>query len=303
MIGGRLALRTAKRVIPLPRVEAVPAGSVVTLPGRGSTFVVDAPGPPGAPTVVLLHALSCTAYLSWFPVLAELTKTYRVIAFDQRWHGRGIRSPRFRLEDCADDVAAVLDHCGVSSAIICGYSMGGAVAQLTWQRQVERVEGLVLCATSRNFRGARLERAVYPAVTAAFAPLTGYASRRVQRYGALLPDLPGTVCTDDDWGRSEFRATSAWSAPSVLAAIGRFNSAAWISNVDVPTSVVVATRDRTVPVARQRRLAAAISGAEVFEAEGGHAVLVVGAERFSPVLDAALASVVSRLRGDPASTS
>ena len=53
-----------------------------------------------------------------------------MIAFDQRWHGRGIRSPRFRFVDCADDVAAVMDELGVEQAIIAGYSMGGAIAQL-----------------------------------------------------------------------------------------------------------------------------------------------------------------------------
>jgi pimeloyl-ACP methyl ester carboxylesterase len=28
-----------------------------------------------------------------------LSQHYRVIAFDQRWHGRGIRSEQFSLED------------------------------------------------------------------------------------------------------------------------------------------------------------------------------------------------------------
>lgn len=294
VLGSGLALRAAKRAFVLPPVESVPVGRVVELPGRGSTFVVDVPGPEGAPTVVLLHALSCTAYLSWFPVLAELSQTYRVIAFDQRWHGRGIRSSAFRLTDCADDVAAVLDAAGVDSAVVCGYSMGGAIAQLTWLRQAERVQGLVLAATSRNFRGTRLEKVFFPAVSVALTPLSGYAARRVRRFGDLLPALPGTVVSHDDWGRAEFRSTSAWSAPAVLNELGRFNSASWIGEVDVPTSVIVSTRDRTIPVPRQRRLAESVPGAEVFEVDGGHAVLVLGAERFSPVLHDALASVVRR---------
>lgn len=294
MLGSGLALRVAKRAFVLPAVDSVPPGRVLELPGRGSTFVVDVPGPPGAPTVVLLHALSCTAYLSWFPVLAELAQSYRVLAFDQRWHGRGIRSPQFRLADCADDVAAVLDATGVDTAVVCGYSMGGAIAQLAWLRQGERVQGLVLAATSRNFRGTRLEKVFFPAVSVALTPLSGYAARRVRRFGELLPALPGTLVSDQDWGRAEFRSTSAWSAPSVLAELGRFNSAAWIGEVDVPTSVVVSTRDRTIPVPRQRRLAAAIPGAEVFEVDGGHAVIVLGADRFAPVLQQALASVCRR---------
>lgn len=90
----------ARRLVKLPAVASVPEGRMLELPGRGgSTFVVDVPGPRGAPTLLMLHALACTAYLSWYPVVAELSQQYRVVLFDQRWHGRGIRSPRFRLED------------------------------------------------------------------------------------------------------------------------------------------------------------------------------------------------------------
>ncbi|HUR52227.1 MAG TPA: alpha/beta fold hydrolase, partial [Mycobacteriales bacterium] len=120
-------------------MPSVPEGRYVELPDRGRTFVTDIPGPtPDAPVVVLLHALTTTATLSWYPVMADLAQHYRVITFDQRWHGRGIRSSRFRLTDCADDVAAVLDALGVEKCIPVGYSMGGAIAQLFWKQHPTR---------------------------------------------------------------------------------------------------------------------------------------------------------------------
>jgi pimeloyl-ACP methyl ester carboxylesterase len=82
----------------------------------------------------------------------------------------------------------------------------------------------------------------------------------------------------------------------VLAALGSFNSAPWIGDVDVPTSVVVTTKDHTIPTRRQLRLAASIPGAEVVEVDGGHASLVLRAERFAPAVGAAAASVVARGR-------
>ena len=289
-----LAGRALRRAFPLPHVESVPEGRMVELPGRGRTFVVDVPGPEGAPTLVLLHALVCTGYLAWHPVLEQLTSSYRVILLDQRWHGRGIRSPQFRLEDCADDVAALLDVLEVEQCIPVGYSMGGAIAQLLWERHPHRVAGLVLCATARNFKGTRRERLFFPVVQTAMAGMSGYAAKRVERLSGALPELPTTACADTRWGRAEFRSTSAWAAPAVLAALGRFNSGPWIGEVDVPTSVVVTTRDRTIPARRQHRLAACIPGAEVVEVDGGHASLVLGAARFAPALDAALTSVVRR---------
>lgn len=288
--------RALRRVFPMPVVEQVPAGRMVELPGRGRTFVVDVPGPDGAPTLVLLHALVCTGYLAWHPVIDQLAGHYRVVLLDQRWHGRGIRSRHFRLEDCADDVVALLDVLGIDSCIPVGYSMGGAIAQLTWSRHPDRVEGLVLCATARNFRGRRHEQLFFPAVQLAMAGLSGYCAKRVERVAGALPDLPLTASGSTAWGRAEFRSTSAWSAPAVLAALGSFNSAPWIGEVDVPATVVVTTRDRTVPVRRQRRLAACIPGAEVVEVDGGHASLVLGAERFGPALLEAVASVAARRR-------
>ena len=293
-----LARRAVRKAFPMPHVPTVPEGRVVDLPGRGRTFVVDVPGPEGAPTVVLLHALGCTGYLSWHPVLADLARSYRVVALDQRWHGRGIRSPRFRLEDCADDVAALLDVLGVDECVPVGYSMGGAIAQLVWQRHPERVEGLVLCSTARNFRGTRKERLFFPVVSAAMTPLSGWCARRVDRLASALPPLPETASAGMAWGRAEFRSTSAWTTPAVLAAIGGFNSGPWIGEVDVPTSVLVTTRDRTIPHRRQRRLAECVPDAEVFEVDGGHASIVLAADVFRPALLAGLASVVARARSD-----
>jgi pimeloyl-ACP methyl ester carboxylesterase len=287
----------ARRVVKIPPVGEVPPGRLLHLPGRGTTFVVDVPGPKGAPTLLLLHALACTAYLSWYPVMAELSQQYRLVTLDQRWHGRGIRSKRFRLEDCADDAVAVLDDLGIDRAIPTGYSLGGSVAQLVWQRHPQRVEGLVLCATARNFRGKRREKLFFPAMAAAMTPLSIYASERVERLASTLPELPEPAGEDERvWGRREFRSTSAWSAPAVLAALGSFNSAPWIGDVDVPTSVVVTTKDHTIPTRRQLRLAASIPGAEVVEVDGGHASLVLRAERFAPAVGAAAASVVARGR-------
>lgn len=295
----------ARRLVPLPRIEVVPEGRILDLPDRGRTFVVDVPGPsPDAPTIVLLHALGCTAYLSWAATLGELAQHYRVVTFDQRWHGRGIRSPRFTFVDCADDVVAMLDELGIERAVIAGYSMGGPVAQLTWRRHPERVTGLVLCSTARNFRGARRERLFFPFLTATMHPISTYALARVERLAEALPELPDVNTADPlSWGKVEFRSTSAWSFPEIVGELGRFNSAAWIGEVDVPTSVVVTAKDHTIPERRQRRLAAEIPGAEVFTAPGGHASLFMDAGRWIPVFLEAVESVTGRIEPAGASRS
>lgn len=292
--GARAGVR---RVLPSPPpIASVPEGRLLDLPGRGRTFVIDVPGPtPDAPTVVLLHALGCTAYLSWVASLGPLSEHYRVVAFDQRWHGRGIRSERFRFADCADDVAHVLDALGVDRAVVVGYSMGGAVAQLTWVRHRDRVAGLVLCSTARNYRGKNGERFFFPVMSAAMNPLSRYALGKVEALAQTLPEAP-TVEVDDPhrWSLQEFRSTSAWSMPEALAELGRFDSAPWVAGVDVPTAVVVTEKDHAIPARRQRRLAESIPGAQVYSAPGGHASIFLDADRWVPVFTEAVADVVLR---------
>jgi 3-oxoadipate enol-lactonase len=297
-----VATRVLRRMMSAPNPGAdLPEGRMIDLPGRGRTFVVDVPGPPGAPTLVLLHALGCTGYLSWFPSILVLAQDYRVVVLDQRWHGRGIRSTKFRLKDCADDVAALADVLGIDRFIPVGYSMGGLVAQLVWRRHGERVDGLVLCATARNFRGARREKLFFPLMTAAMVPLSPYARKRVERLAVTLPEVPCPPAESPrNWGLSEFRSTSAWSMPAVLRELGRFNSAPWIPEVDVPTAVVATTRDHTIPVRRQLRMAEQIPGATVHEVAAGHSALVLKAELFVPALVEAVGAVRDRVRGQVA---
>src|SRR5438132_3426601 len=55
---------------------------------------------------------------------------YTTLFRSLRGHGDGIRAgSRFRLEDCADDIAALAEVLGIGRFVAVGYSMGGMVAQ------------------------------------------------------------------------------------------------------------------------------------------------------------------------------
>src|SRR5262245_42930220 len=87
---------------------AVPRGRHVWLADRGKTFIRELAGPAGAPTLVLLHGWTATADLNWWASYAPLAEHFDVVAIDHRGHGRGVRAAEpFRLEQCADDVAAL----------------------------------------------------------------------------------------------------------------------------------------------------------------------------------------------------
>jgi pimeloyl-ACP methyl ester carboxylesterase len=279
---------------PLPGTPWLPPGKTIELPGVGATFVRDSGGPAGAPTVLLLHGWAVTADLNWFPAYPSLAERYRVVALDHRGHGRGIRPPGgiVRLPDCADDAAAVLDVLEIDRAVVVGYSMGGAIAQLLWHRHRERVAGLVLASTARHFQGGPVSDLWYRSYT----PLAHAAHRVNGPADALVRwrvDRRVQGSERADWMRAELEQVSPAGLLSSMRSVGRFRSTAWIGTVDVPTAVVVTTRDRTVPSRRQRGLAAAIDGSTVFEVEGPHDSIVTRAAAYVPVLDEAVERVAS----------
>ena len=274
----------------------LPPGDTVHLRGRGTTFIRELPGPVGAPTVILLHGLSATADLNWFTAYKALGRHFRVVAIDHRGHGRGIRTWRqFRLEDCADDVAALARELEIDSFIAAGYSMGGPIAQLTWRRHRDMVDGLVLCATARSFanRDARTRLLLSGLLPlSAAARLTPPALR--MRVANRLIETRAQRRPMQDWAMSELRRGDPASIMQAASAVGRFRSSDWIGDVDVPTAVVVTLNDQLVSPRRQLLLAETIAGATVHQVEGDHAACVMAANRFVPALVAACQDVSAR---------
>ena len=279
----------------------IPAGEMVELPGQdGSTYVTDTPGPtPDAPTIILLHALGCTGLLTWFPAIAPLSKRFRVVTLDQRWHGQGIHSEVFSLYDCADDVAALIEKLELRDVIVAGYSMGSIVAQRVWRQHADKIQGLVLCATTDRFQLSLAERFFFTGMGATMLGARGVSHSRTatKAAGAAVSAIDVEPSDIQEWAIKEFRSTSPWAVGQALAALGRHHSRPWLRQIDVPTAVVVGRNDRIIPPHRQLGLARAIPGATIHDLDGGHAMCVLEAEKFVPVFIEA-ANTVDARRGD-----
>jgi len=256
------------------------------LKGRGRIRMVEYEGPEGAPTLMLLHGLGATGPLNWFAAFSALAERYHVVAVDHRGHGGGIRTRRFRLEDCADDVIAVADELGIGKFIAVGYSMGGPIAKLCWSRHPERVRGLVLCATAKHFRPER-----YPVLTRALLPGAVVGARMApklvlgQIIEGMVRDIPEPKVRD--YVRKEMAGADPAALAQATRAVLRFSSRNWASNIAVPTAVLVMTRDKVVPTRRQYALAAAIPNVRQFEVHGDHFACAIRSTNFVPQLLAA----------------
>ena len=275
-----------------------PQARTVLVPGRGEFFLRDSGWGAGEqaaaarelPVVFMLHGWTGSADLNFGGLYDDVIAAgYRILALDHRGHGRGLRPLEpFRLVDCAADAAAVLRTLDLAPAIVYGYSMGGAIAQLLARDHPDLVAGLVLSGTAQHWQEPELRRVwrAMPLIGAAvaLAPLRGW--QLLLRRSGFRPG-PATA-----WVHSEMTRHSARDISEAGRELGRFDSRPWLAPLPFPTAVVLTSEDDAVAPAKQRELAQALQ-AEVFEAPVRHLDVAAMApaavaRRYNPALIAAL---------------
>ena len=108
-------------------------------------------------TLVLLHGFGGT-HRAWDPVLSELDhERYNPLVPDLRGHGTKAGARPISFDGCVADVLAAAPD----EFVLCGYSLGGRVAQHVALAAPERVTRLILVATTAGIAddGDRAARA------------------------------------------------------------------------------------------------------------------------------------------------
>jgi 2-succinyl-6-hydroxy-2,4-cyclohexadiene-1-carboxylate synthase len=109
---------------------------------RSAALIGDAVGVPE--TVVLLHGFAGTGRL-WDPVAARLDgERYRPLAPDIRGHGTAAARSPASFDGCVEDVLGLIAH----PFTLVGYSMGGRIALRVALAAPQRIERLILVATT-----------------------------------------------------------------------------------------------------------------------------------------------------------
>ena len=266
----------------------MPPARTVLVPGHGELFLRDTGG--DGPPVMLLHGWMASADLNWCGAYGALIEAgYRVLAIDHRGHGRGLRPlVPFRLADCAADAAAVLRALDLGPALVAGYSMGGAVAQLLARDQPDVASGIVLSGTAQHWQDPESRRA-FKAMGILGLSLS-LAPRSFWRLGFRRAGLPQNERTV--WVQSELMRHSARDIAEAGRELGRFDSRPWLASVQTRLAVVITARDGVVPVYKQRELAAA-AGGPVVEAPIDHLDIVTRGSEYNPRLLEALEALRS----------
>ncbi|MFD8306092.1 alpha/beta fold hydrolase [Streptomyces sp. NPDC059690] len=253
-----------------PYAPPEPVRVLTVTSADGAALHVEVHGPEDAPAVVLAHGWTCSTAF-WAAQIRDLAADHRVIAYDQRGHGRSPANPACTTDALADDLEAVLKATLApgEKAVIAGHSMGGMTVMAASTRPVfrEHAAAVLLCSTGSSrlvaestvvpMRPGRLRTWLTRNILGARAPLGPVTplARRILKYGTMGPG----------------------SAPHMVEACARIVHAcprkvrhAWSNVLDlldldhgvrelrVPTAVVHGTADRLTPPVHARALVAAL---------------------------------------------
>nr|WP_168528573.1 alpha/beta hydrolase [Streptomyces sp. RPA4-2]QIY63127.1 alpha/beta hydrolase [Streptomyces sp. RPA4-2] len=255
-----------------PYAPPAPARELTAVSADGARLHVEVHGPVDAavPTVVLAHGWTCSTAF-WAAQIRDLAADHRVIAYDQRGHGRSPASDACGTDALADDLEAVLAATlgPGEKAVLVGHSMGGMtlMAASARPRFREHAAAVLLCSTGSSrlvaearvlpLPAGRLRTGVTKRVLGSRAPLGPVTptARRILKYATMGPgSSPGMVEACARIVHACPRAVRhAWSRVLDLLDLDH-----GVRELAVPTAVVAGTADRLTPLVHARALVAAL---------------------------------------------
>lgn len=218
-------------------------------------------GKEGAPVVVLSHSLGSNLAM-WDPQIPALEPHFEVLRYDTRGHGES-DAPKgpYTLEMLAQDAVGLLDHLKIEKAHFVGLSMGGMIGQHVALSHPHRLRSLVLCDTA----------AVVPQEA---QPLwrERIATAREKGMQALLESTLERWFTPEFLKgnspmlatiRKAFLATPVEGYVGASEAISRLDTLDRLSEIKVPTLILVGEDDPGTPVAASEVIHRRISGSKL----------------------------------------
>jgi 3-oxoadipate enol-lactonase len=222
------------------------------------------------PPLLLVHGLMISGEM-FGPVVDQFARNHRVIVPHLRGHGRSRRlPPPFTVTQLAKDLARLLDHLGIESTAVLGYSQGGAVAQQFALDHPNRCDQLVLaCTYAYNMATLRekLEGHLVPTLVRAlgmrrFAKLV--LAQGLKQLDRQRAEWVISLIADQD----EALMVHAWREAM------SFDSRHRLVGIRCPTLIVAAANDTAVPRHHAEMLHKGIAGSRLVMVDGADHALI-----------------------------
>ena len=271
-------------VTPTSSIPASHAANDIFLEVDGARIHCRLDGGRGAPVLVLSNSLGTDLAL-WDPQINTLARTYRVLRYDTRGHGKSTATPGpCSIERLGRDVVGILDQLAIDRVHFCGLSLGGMTGMWLGIHAPRRLQRLVLANTAAHIGppdnwNARIEKVRAGGMSA-------ISQAVLERWftPAFMTGHPAELASI----RRMMESTPAEGYIACCAAVRDMDQRDAIAAIGVPTLIIAGTFDVATPVAAGRFLADHIEGAEYTELAAAHLSNIEAAPAFTHALRAFL---------------
>jgi pimeloyl-ACP methyl ester carboxylesterase len=250
-------------------------------------------GEPCEKTALLVHGNGGHGHW-WDPLVAHLLPGWQLIAPDLRGHGESgwPEVPRYRIEDFATDLVAVLDRLAPRRVALIGHSMGGRVVTWLAAHHADRAGVLAVLDSRLTDIGPGMARHWRGRVAGRRAG-RGYTTREEAlaafRFVPDEPDVPREVVADLAHHAVVERGPEDWTfrfdrGVLALDGDGAGDMAAILAHIRCPTAVMNGERSAVRSAAEQRTQERLQPGWERHVFPGAHHFLLSHAPAVGPVL-------------------
>ena len=222
------------------------------------------------PPLLLVHGLMITGEM-FDPVIEHFAARHRVIVPDLRGHGRNRKlPPPYTAAQLASDLARLLDHLGIGSTAVLGYSNGGAIAQQLALDYPRRSERLVLaCTYAFNMATLRekIEGHLFPLLVQVFG---------IKRMAKIIFSLGAKHLRKEraNWLSGIMASQDQKLMVIALKEAMAFDSRLRLAELRCPTLIISGSNDDAVPIHHAKMLHDGIAGSRLVIIDGADHALI-----------------------------
>ena len=207
---------------------------------------------------------------------------FRFIAIDAPGYGETPLPEEPGFGPHSSGVIQSMDSLGIETAIICGHSLGGMTAQEIYAAAPDRVDGLILSATSPAF--GRPDGDFQKQFLASRMKPFDDGMTMLEFANNFVPKLLGSSATDRAIAevKQVLKTVPIPTYKLAMQTITQFDQRANLPNISVPVLLIAGAEDTNSPASMMAKMASKINGSNYVELEGtGHLAPVENPDGFN----------------------
>jgi len=218
-------------------------------------------GRDGAPVVMLSHSLA-SSLVMWNPQLDLLESKFKVLRFDTRGHGDSdAPEGKYTLELLAADAVALMDALAIDAVHFVGLSMGGMIGQTLALDHGNRLRSLTLCDTAAVMPDEAQPIWQQRIAAAREKGLQDQVDETLERW--FTPEYLSQNSPRVELIRRQILATPVAGYIGCSEAIRDLDNLKRLSEINLPTLIMVGEEDPGTPVAASEAMQERIAGSEL----------------------------------------